>query len=419
MTGASCLNPLKFTCKNRVIQRLTRSIIIGAMTTISLIGHTYEPHFIFEETFDSGLAGYTTSGNVSAGDGSVILRGGSHSYITKEVDLTGFDNVYIEATSSTYGLDYGESYSISYSVDGTSFTELDSDREVTGTIVVGLPAWLKNQTVYLRFELSASSYFERFTIDYFRVRGDTYWLAPTPPVSSVEDRGPYTTTQIIAGPNNTTLITMPATLGENGFRHPIFVWGPATGQSPEADTALLEHLASHGFVVLSDYSTGNGSEMLASLAWLQSESITFGNPFHGEKLNTSQVGIGGHSRGARSALAANPDYRILTSIHVAGASNFFSADPEDLNKPALYIAAEEDAYTTQDMQNDFDDTQVSSVFTVIDGVDETTINSASFGMITAWLRWHITGEFERKDQFVGSNCEYCQTPYNTQSKLFN
>jgi len=422
MTSSSCLNSLMLILKNRIIKQLISLTLLPILAAFSLHGYAYEPPILFKENFENGLSGYITSGNVSLSGDDVILRGGSDSHITKKIDVTNYARIYLEATASVYGLDYGEFYKISFSVDGVNFVELKSDREAaTNFIITHFPSWASNQSLYIRFELSASSYFERFTIDYFRVRGDYIHNIPeNPPVDETdnEEPDPSSITQFTGGPNNNTLITAPSTINEARALHPVFIWGPATGQNPEADTELLEHIASQGFIVLSQYSSGNGSEMTEALEWLLVQDTTPSSPLY-QSVNSDLIAVGGHSRGARSALGASDDYRIKTSILVTGASKFYSAGPDSLQYSALFIAGADDGYTTSDMLDDYAEATVPSVFTIIEGVDQDNVNQVSPAMISSWLRWQLLGESERKDEFVGLGCDYCQAPYSTQSKNFN
>src|SRR6266540_1257504 len=75
--------------------------------------------------------------------------------------------------------------------------------------------------------------------------------------------GPFAVT-VEAGDSAHT-IYRPTTLGQNGLRHPVIVWGNGTGATPQIYDGLLRHLASHGFVVAAANTTqsGSGQEMLA------------------------------------------------------------------------------------------------------------------------------------------------------------
>lgn len=93
-----------------------------------------------------------------------------------------------------------------------------------------------------------------------------------PSVSNFANSGSYSTTSVNEGPSCT--IYRPSTLGQNGVRHPIIIWGNGTGGTPSTYNALLTHWASHGFVVAAAQTTdaGSGIEMLNCLSYLQTEA---------------------------------------------------------------------------------------------------------------------------------------------------
>jgi predicted dienelactone hydrolase len=101
--------------------------------------------------------------------------------------------------------------------------------------------------------------------------------APTPPsgggsdfpsVSDFSRSGSFSTTSGNEGPNCT--VYRPSTLGEQGRRHPIIIWGNGTGSSAGTYSALLTHWASQGFVVAAAQTSnaGSGAQMIACLDYL-------------------------------------------------------------------------------------------------------------------------------------------------------
>ena len=93
-----------------------------------------------------------------------------------------------------------------------------------------------------------------------------------PGVSSFSADGPFATTSGSAGSSCT--VFRPSTLGENNRKHPIIVWGNGTTASPSTYAALLEHWASHGFVVIAANTSnaGTGQEMLGCVDYLTTQN---------------------------------------------------------------------------------------------------------------------------------------------------
>jgi hypothetical protein len=236
-----------------------------------------------------------------------------------------------------------------------------------------------------------------------------------PPVDNVDDNGPFTTTiDRNAGPGGTAWVARPTELGQGGLKHPIFLWGPGAGTAPSNYETYLTHWASHGFVVYSIVSTGDGSEMVAGIDWLVSQNATSDSPLFG-KLDANRIAAGGHSRGSLSAFGAASDPRLTTTIHVAGGS-FDGNGPSKLHAPAAYICGETDTLATPNCERDYQGTTVPVFFTVMQGVDH--IRATQFGKpaVTAWLRWHLGGEAERRAMFLDPSCTFCTAPWVSQSK---
>lgn len=236
-----------------------------------------------------------------------------------------------------------------------------------------------------------------------------------PPVDSVEIRGPFaTTTNPNAGPSRNAWLVHPTDLGQNGLRHPLFIWGPGAGTTPSNYTDHLNHWASHGFVVYSTVSTSDGSEIIAALNWLEAQNNQASSPYYG-KLDLTRIAAGGHSRGSISTFAAARDPRIRTTIHVAGGS-FDGNGPSNLRNPAAYTCGENDTLATPNCERDYARTAVPVFFTIMQGVDHIMAARSGLPAITAWLRWHVGGEASRRGMFLGPGCTFCSGLWQSQSK---
>ncbi|QJD58756.1 hypothetical protein HG264_07465 [Pseudomonas sp. gcc21] len=238
---------------------------------------------------------------------------------------------------------------------------------------------------------------------------------PLPPVSSVERDGPYQVTiDKNTGPSRQGWVARPATLGENGVQHPIFIWGPGAGSTPSSYEDHLRRIASHGFVVYSEVSSSSGDEMTDAMDWLIEQNDSTRSPYH-EKLDTGRIAAGGHSRGSVGTFAIGDDPRLTTTIHVAGGS-FDGRGSSNLRKPAAYICGEDDTLATPNCERDYAATRVPVWFTVIDDSSHTSAARDGLPMIVAWLRWHLAGETERRSMFVDPSCEFCGPGYETEYK---
>lgn len=381
----------------------------------------------FEESFDSGLGAFSGQGRVyTSGSYGLRLRGGSNSAVTSSnIDLSQYENLSISFTRETGGLDLGESYTFAYSVNGGSYTTLESVRSVNGAASFNFPSSVDGKNITLRISLDASSYFETLELDDIIISGTATGGTTPPPtgggslpaVSSIEVNGPFTTTEHRnVGPAGDAWVVHPSSLASNNFLHPIFVWGPGAGTGPEDYDFFLDRIASHGFVVFSEVSTGDGDEMVDGLDWLIAENNRPSSRYY-QKLDTSKIAFGGHSRGSLSTFGAAGDPRLTTTIHVAGGS-FDGNGPNSLFQPTLYIAGEDDTLATPNMEEDYDNTNVPVFFTIIDDTNHNLAARQGMPAIVAWLRWHLAGETERADMFLDFNCYFCGTPYDSTSKYW-
>lgn len=235
-----------------------------------------------------------------------------------------------------------------------------------------------------------------------------------PPVSSVEANGPFNAVQDRnTGPARSGWVVRPVNLGADGLKHPIFIWGPGGGTGPAEYDWFLDRLASHGFVVYSEVSTGEGTEMDRAIDWLLAENNRMGSPYY-QKLDTSNIAAGGHSLGSISTFEIADDVRLTTTVHVAGGS-FDGRGPNNLRKPALYIGGTED-FATSNMERDYRNTRVPVFFTILDGVDHIAATREGQPAIISWLRWHIGGEAFRRDEFIRRFCTYCRGDWDSEYK---
>ncbi|MGW8066381.1 poly(ethylene terephthalate) hydrolase family protein [Streptomyces ziwulingensis] len=370
---------------------------------------------VYSEDFSDGLGTFTASGSVRTGTYGARLSGSlssTPSLVSAPVDLTGYDDLTLSYTRAASGLDLGETFTVAYSVDGGSFTTLESARTATGAVSFPLPDSVEGGDLRLRFTLQANSLLETLTVDdvLIEAAGDGGPTDPPtgslPPVDDVTAPGPYAVTvDESAGPGNDGWLVYPADAGRNGVDHPVFVWGPGAGSDPADYEDMLRQWASHGFVVYSEVSSSNGAYMVDALDWLEDQNASARSPLHGD-LDLSEVAFGGHSRGSLGTFDVADEPRLETTVHVAGGS-FDGNGPDSLRNPALYIGGDED-FATANMERDYTNTDVPVWFSILDDTDHILATRNGQHVITAWLRWHLADEdFRRTQDFLSPNCGFC------------
>ncbi|MEV5016492.1 hypothetical protein ACIGW1_19970 [Streptomyces sp. NPDC053780] len=398
--------------------RLLGATAVG-ITAVGATGVTAPPARaatpVYSEDFSDGLGTFTASGYVRTGTYGARLAGSlssGASIVSVPVDATGYGDLTVSYTRTASGLDLGEAFTVAYSIDGGSFTTLESARAASGAVSFPLPESAEGGDLRLRFSLGAGSLLETLTVDDVAIEAAD-GTGPTdppagslPPVVDVTEPGPYpVTVDQSAGPGNDGWLVYPANAGQDGVDHPVLVWGPGAGSDPADYEDMLRQWASHGFVVYSEVSSSDGAYMVDALDWLEEQNASSGSPLYGD-VDTSEIAFGGHSRGSLGTFDAADEPRLETTIHVAGGS-FDGNGPDNLRTPALYIGGDED-FATENMERDYTNTQVPVWFNVLDGTDHILATRNGQHVITAWLRWHLADEeFRRTEDFLRSDCTFC------------
>ena len=211
------------------------------------------------------------------------------------------------------------------------------------------------------------------------------------------------------GPDDAFTIFAPDGLGEDDIKHPIVIWGNGTGNSTGQYGPLLQHLASHGFVVVSPNSGAliDGELVGVAAGWIVAQGEGAGGTFSG-KLDTSKIAAVGHSQGGIAAvdLAAGNDL-VGYAVAISGGSVAVTA----LDNPYLLLGGSDDAFVTPGiLQPQFDNISVPMVMAILEGGDYVTAygNAGPYRrVVTGWLRLHLLGDTTAQKQFYGPDCGLC------------
>jgi hypothetical protein len=229
------------------------------------------------------------------------------------------------------------------------------------------------------------------------------------------------------GPSGASGIFRPSMLGQDGLKHPVFVFGCGGGSNPTTYADLMSRIASHGFFVIAETSQINddGAPLKAAIDWVITENGREQSELF-QKLDTSKIGLGGHSIGSANSFIVGPDPRLTTTIHIAGGSLDMAGDinaattgsgGKALTHPVAYVCSEMDQFgNVEKTQKDYDQTSVPAWMTVMTGVDHVAATREGMPAIVAWLRWHLAGETERKSAFLDSMGEFMTGKYKSKSK---
>lgn len=131
-------------------------------------------------------------------------------------------------------------------------------------------------------------------------------------------------------------------------RFPIISWANGTGCAPSLYDGLLRELASAGFIVIASDETmaADGTAQIAAIDFLIDENNNKDSDLY-NKVNSSKIGVIGHSQGGRSAVNAGAaDPRITCVLSLAGSS--YTEEAAKLSKPVLFMAGTKDKIVDAD-----------------------------------------------------------------------
>lgn len=169
------------------------ALVIGA----TLASGAASADVLFQESFGGGLGTFTASGTVTTGTFGARMQasalGTDGSIRSAAFSTVGFSNLTLNFSRSSSGLDTGETGIAEFSINGSTWTVLESSRTATGATTFALPATAAGQAaVYLRFRVSANSTLETYTVAGIRVDGTIGTPPPPPPPLRDPGRGPWT-----------------------------------------------------------------------------------------------------------------------------------------------------------------------------------------------------------------------------------
>lgn len=221
----------------------------------------------------------------------------------------------------------------------------------------------------------------------------------------------------------------PANLEQSEYCHPILIWANGYRDNPEqkspdciVDSAanrwcgqylpLMNHLASHGFVVVASLSTataeGDPLPTIAGLDWILEQAEDPSSQYY-QRLDTNNIGQLGHSYGGMSTCmsASEPRYKALATICGTRELN-------GVHTPMLFFCGGQDTTVNcEGVRNTFLTVTDQPAFFinelnadhgswVYQGPDGVSLSSSA-----AWFRAHLMGDAESRKYFYGANCTFC------------
>lgn len=222
---------------------------------------------------------------------------------------------------------------------------------------------------------------------------------------------------------------VPDAVGSHG-KHPAVVWTCGNGGTVSFYMSFLDHLASHGFLVVADKASSGTDRMgevdsqRAAIAWLVAENEKSGGEFFG-KIDVDNIAVMGHSLGSLASFAtAALDPHVATSVHFSGGltGNPVGFDEKwlaDMKKPAAFMCGGADSTAGPSCAQDFD--KAPPTLPVFYGVLAGASHIGPFGGTpragqygrsgVAWLRWQLADDPAYASWFTGADCTLCKSPW--------
>lgn len=241
-----------------------------------------------------------------------------------------------------------------------------------------------------------------------------------PVVTTTDGPGPFTggVEKVKNTPPGGWMI-YPKEIGKDGIKHPLFLFGPGGGTTPETYESMGMHwdrYGSYGFVIyVLPMSTGDGSAMKAGLDWLIEQNEDSSSPLY-QKLDTTKVCAAGHSMGSVTTFDFMPDDRVTTTIHISGGS-FDHQGPKNLKNDTMFLCGENGDPAKAQCDGDFMTSTVPTYYTIVKGSDHLTSGRLGWEAIIAWNLWHLAGQEEQwKKEFVEPTGKFQMGIYQSQVK---
>jgi hypothetical protein len=227
-------------------------------------------------------------------------------------------------------------------------------------------------------------------------------------------------------------IYRPSTLESSGYCHPILVWSNGHTDNPEQNPPdcvvdsgankwcgqylpVMQHLASHGFVVIASLSTttskGDPLPSITGLNWLLEQAEDSKSAYY-HRLDTAHIGAFGHSEGGMATCMMAKDPRFSAISSVSGTSTIST-----IYAPAVFFCGGKETNFDPPMCDS--NLKVANTITtqpsmLIDALDEDHGSWAYDGAsgiaisgFAAWFRLHLMGDTAQRKRFYGDGCTFC------------
>jgi hypothetical protein len=258
-----------------------------------------------------------------------------------------------------------------------------------------------------------------------------------PPVTDYAAKGPFADAKMFTntGPNgNYTVFRPDASLGKDGFRHPIAAWGNGISTTPDQYTQTLTLIATHGFVIVACNDTQVERPcMSAGLDWLITQDAS--GPMM-SKLDISREAMIGYSWGGGAAIDTSDRVNVKATVSLHGMPPRVTDAFEKMHAPLLLFTSTGDTFVSAEgyVTPNFEKAVVQTFYATLADASAGHLYVVDAGAASclgallglgscqsaviehaptiAWLRLWTCGDQNAKKFFYGDDCTLCMTPWS-------
>lgn len=232
-------------------------------------------------------------------------------------------------------------------------------------------------------------------------------------------------------------IFYPSEMESQNKRYPAIIVCNGTGWVASKSKAIYEHYASWGFIVVANEETHSWNAFGAEMAvrHLQklnaSETINDKPNAFFQKIDFDNMGVIGHSQGGVGAINAitntdNKDiYKAAVSLSPTNKELAESLEwPYDASKidiPIMLISGEgggdDWVVTGEGLESIYNDISSPKVMARRLNTPHGETQYKEDGYVTAWFMWHLQGDTEAAEAFIGAEPELLDNPLYQDQKI--
>jgi hypothetical protein len=242
-----------------------------------------------------------------------------------------------------------------------------------------------------------------------------------PRVTTTDGPGPFSSVVKVMNTPPGGWMIYPTDIGKGGMKHPLFIFGPGGGTTPQTYEDMGMHwdrYGSYGFVIyVLPQSTGNGADMKAGLDWLIMQNDVMASPLY-QHLDTSKVCASGHSEGGITVFDFMPDDRVTTTVIISGGS-FDGMGSSHLRNDTMFLCGPDGASDMAQPQcvTDFANSTIPTFYTEVQGSTHITSGRMGWAATIAWMLWHLAGQEDQwKKEFLTPTGQFQTGIYKSQIK---